>query len=96
MRDYYIFGGNKMKQFGNENYTVVINEQEINVILENNDSLSINFVNMPNQENTYILSINPKAYTELAIDEYQELLKRYKEAEIAAIEIKNCLEQEYL
>ncbi|MCU2249470.1 hypothetical protein N2C73_03810 [Enterococcus faecalis] len=85
-----------MKQFGNENYTVVINEQEINVILENNDSLSINFVNMPNQENTYILSINPKAYTELAIDEYQKLLERYKEAEIAAIEIKNCLEQEYL
>ncbi|EEU80625.1 predicted protein [Enterococcus faecalis Fly1] len=49
-----------MKQFGNENYTVVINEQEINVILENNDSVSINFVNMPNQENAYILSINLK------------------------------------
>ena len=51
---------------------------------------------MPNQENAYILSINPKAYTELGIDEYQKLLERYKEAEIAAIEIKNCLEQEYL
>ncbi len=46
---------------------------------------------MPNQENAYILSINPKAYTELAIDEYQELLKRYKEAEIVAIEIKKTV-----